>query len=131
MRPVLLDTHVFVWALAAPERLPAAAWPILRDPGTVLRLSVASAWELSIKVGLGKIVLPTEISRFVSEGCKQLEAQLLPIELAHLDRLAGLPPHHRDPFDRLIVAQAMADRMGLMSFDAAMQHYDVDLVGRG
>ncbi|MCB9740685.1 MAG: type II toxin-antitoxin system VapC family toxin [Deltaproteobacteria bacterium] len=126
MNPVLLDTHVFVWALAAPERLPAEAWPILRDESRPLRLSVASAWELSIKVGLGKIQLPTGISRFVSEGCRQLEAQLLPIGLAHLERLASLPMHHRDPFDRMIVAQARTDGLQLLSFDAALQAYDVD-----
>lgn len=128
MTPILLDTHVFLWALAAPDRMPAQAWPLLRDAADPLRVRVASAWEIAIKVQLGKLHLPTGVRSFIGDGCRRIGADLLGIDLTHLDALASLPPLHRDPFDRVLVAQAQADRMRLMSFDAAVARYDVALV---
>ena len=129
MDRILLDTHVFLWALAAPNRLPAAATLLLADQGVELLLSVASPWEMAIKVSVGKLHLPCELSQFVAEGCQQLVASLLPVELPHVTELAGLPWHHRDPFDRMLIAQARADRLQLMSYDHAMASYEVARAG--
>lgn len=126
---VLLDTHVFVWALADRPRLPAEAWTVLNDASLTLELSVASAWELAIKSARGRITLPGGVRRFVAEGCERTGVRLLGVDLAHLDELVGLPPHHRDPFDRLIVAQARSERMALLSYDQAVAAYDVRRVG--
>ena len=125
MRPILLDTHVFVWALADTECMPARAWPILRDPSQSLLLSVASAWELAIKSALGRITLPGGVQAFVAEGCRRTGVQLLGIDLAHLAEVERLPHHHRDPFDRLLIAQARVEGTALLSFDASVDAYEV------
>lgn len=126
MRPILLDTQVFVWALADTDRMPARAWPILRDPSQHLLLSVASAWELAIKSALGRITLPGGVQAFVAEGCRRTGVQLLGIDLAHLAEVERLPHHHRDPFDRLLVAQARVEGVALLSFDASLDAYEVN-----
>ena len=125
MSGILLDTHVFVWALAAPDRVPEAAWALLRDPTQQLSLSVASAWELAIKSAKGKISLPGGVQAFVSEGCRRTGVTLLGIDLAHTAEVEGLPHHHRDPFDRMLVAQARIEGLELLSFDRALDRYDV------
>lgn len=128
MDRVLLDTHVFLWALAAPERLSVGARGILQDEGVQLLVSVASPWEMAIKISVGKLHLPCELKRFVAEGCRQLDATLLPIDLSHLGELCALPWHHRDPFDRMLVAQAKTDGLRLMSYDKALAAYDVEMI---
>ncbi len=125
MRPILLDTHVFVWALAETDRMPARAWLVLRDPSQHLLLSVASAWELAIKSALGRITLPGGVQAFVAEGCRRTGVELLGIDLAHLAEVERLPHHHRDPFDRLLVAKARVEGMALLSFDASLDAYEV------
>lgn len=125
MRSVLLDTHVFVWALAEPERVPKDAWTILEDRECVLHFSIASAWELTINAGLGKIRLPGGVRAFVATGCQSGGVSLLPIDLSHLHALESLPDHHRDPFDRMILAQSLAESMLVLSYDGAFDAYDV------
>ena len=125
MTGILLDTHVFVWALAMPGRVPDAAWPVLRDPAQRLFLSVASAWELAIKSARGRISLPGGVQAFVGEGCRRTGVTMLGIDLAHTAEVERLPHHHRDPFDRMLVAQARVEDLGLLSFDGALDPYDV------
>jgi PIN domain nuclease of toxin-antitoxin system len=122
---VLLDTHIFVWALAEPDRVPKQAWPVLRDPSAQLFLSVASAWELAIKSGRGKIGLPGGVRDFVGEGCRRTGVTLLGIDLAHTAEVEQLPHHHRDPFDRMLIAQARVESLSLLSCDAAIGAYEV------
>lgn len=122
---ILLDTHVFVWAIGRSDRLSSRARGLLLDPANDLYLSVASAWELTIKEGMGKLVLPVPVDRFVAEGCGAAQIAVLPIELGHLAELARLPLHHRDPFDRMLVAQARREGLALLSEDAALTAYDV------
>ena len=125
MTGILLDTHVFVWALADPGRISDAAWPALRDPAQPLFLSVASAWELAIKSARGKIALPGGVRAFVGEGCRRAGVTLLGIDLAHTAEVGRLPHHHRDPFDRMLVAQARIEDLALLSYDGALDAYDV------
>ena len=122
--PVLLDTHVFVWALAEPSRVPEPAWAVLRDPAAKLFLSVASAWELGIKSARGRITLPGGVQLFVAEGCARTGVTMMGIDLAHVAAVARLPHHHRDPFDRMIIAQAQTESYALLSYDRAFDDYE-------
>ena len=125
MSGILLDTHIFVWALSDPDRVPASAWPLLRDPSRHLYLSVASAWELAIKTARGMISLPGGVRGFVGDGCRATGVVLLGIDLAHASEVERLPHHHRDPFDRMLIAQARVEGLSLLSVDRALHAYDV------
>lgn len=125
MTGVLLDTHVFVWALAMPSRIPDSVWSLLQDPEQRLLLSVASAWELAIKSARGRLSLPGGVQGFVGEGCRRTGVSMLGIDLAHTAEVERLPHHHRDPFDRMLVAQARVESLALLSFDSALDDYDV------
>lgn len=124
--PILLDTHVFVWALAARHRLPPHTWDLLSDPDQPLWLSMASAWELSIKAARGKLELGRGVDKFVAEGCHRAGIELVDVTLAHVAEVERLPLHHRDPFDRMLVAQARVERVPLLSFDPAVDAYEVE-----
>jgi PIN domain nuclease of toxin-antitoxin system len=121
---LLLDTHVFLWWIdGAPIPHPAAE--ALRDPENEVWLSAASAWEITIKVSLGKLRLPDRAARFIEEQRRINAFGWLPIEPAALDILQDLPFHHRDPFDRLLIAQALAAGHTLVSADSALDAYPV------
>ncbi len=120
---LLLDTHVFLWLQSEPERL--GPWlPAVSDPSTELLLSAASSWELTIKTSLGKITLPEPVATYVPSRARTSMIQLVGIEHAHVLAVAALPPLHRDPFDRLLIAQAAAIDARLLTADAAVIQYD-------
>lgn len=123
----LLDTHVLIWALAAPERLSAPARAILSRPQSELYVSVASAWELAILEGLGRVRLGAPVDVIFSERISALRIGLVALQLNHLAALAVLPSHHRDPFDRLLIATAHADDFTLISGDRQLARYDVNV----
>ena len=115
---VLLDTHLLLWALSAPARLPVAARRLIQDADVYV--SAASIWEISIKAALGKLTADPQ------EGLAALEPAgflSLPVAGVHAARVSSLPPVHRDPFDRLLVAQALVEPMRLVSTDAALRGY--------
>ena len=119
---VLLDTHVLLWALAADARLSEAQSRAIEE-GEVY-LSAASIWEIGIKRRLGKLDVPeTYVDVAVDAGCRPL-----PISWSHADAAATLPPHHADPFDRMLIAQARCEGMTLLSSDRKMQDYEVPLI---
>lgn len=125
---LLLDTHVLLWATAEPERLAERLRHALAVPGNTVFVSAASVWEIAIKRALGRIVFPLE----------DLDAVLaragfedLPIAAAHAIAAGGLPRHHADPFDRMLIAQAQVEDLTLVSEDAAFGAYDVRLFGAG
>lgn len=121
---LLLDTHVFLWLLAEPERL-GDHLEYLQDPGNDLLLSAASSWEIAIKVGLGRLQLPDDPKRYVPDRMRAIGAEPLPIEHAHVLAVAELPPHHRDPFDRVLVAQARQLEIPIVTADPQIARYDV------
>ncbi len=125
---LLLDTHALIWVLAAPDRLPAAARRAVRTADNEVYASVASAWEIAIKVAIGKL-------GFAAPDLEQALAdsgiQPLGISLRHAASVANLPPHHRDPFDRMLVAQALCESMTLVTRDRALSKYGVRLLWRG
>lgn len=126
---LLLDTHVFVWAVGDPARISDTGWALLDDPSLTLYLSVASAWELAVKASIGKLGLPVGVREFVADGCADAHIDLLPIDLAHVAAVEALPFHHRDPFDRMLVAQAQVSGVPILSYDATLDAYDVTRVG--
>lgn len=122
---LLLDTCAFLWWCADAEELSPAARAAIADAGNECFLSLASCWEMAIKASLGKLALAQSIERFVPEQLAANDFQLLDIRLRHIGRLEGLPFHHRDPFDRLLVAQAQAEGLTLVSADPSLAAYDV------
>ena len=121
-RPLLLDTHALIWALSAPRRLSAKVATVIRDPDTDVYVSAASTWEIAIKSALGKIDadLPT-----VVRGARAAGFEELPITVAHTVQLRALPAHHRDPFDRILVAQAIEERLSVVTHDSVFASYPV------
>ena len=125
---LLLDTHTFLWVAGRQQSalLPKATREILEDGANTLWLSLASVWELSIKVSTGKLQLTEPVIDLVQFQQAQSGIQILPITLAHLDLIETLPFHHRDPFDRLLIAQAKAENLILVSVDAAFDPYGIN-----
>lgn len=121
---LLLDTHVFLWLLSEPERL-GSHLQYLEDPGNDLLLSAASSWEIAIKVGLGRLDLPEDPKRYVPERMRAIGVLPLAIEHAHVLAVAELPLHHRDPFDRVLVAQARHLEIPIVTADPQFNRYDV------
>jgi len=115
---VLLDTHLLLWALSAPARLPVAARRLIQDADVYV--SAASIWEISIKAALGKLTADPQEVLAALEPAGFLS---LPVAGVHAARVSSLPPVHRDPFDRLLVAQALVEPMRLVSTDAALRGY--------
>jgi PIN domain nuclease of toxin-antitoxin system len=122
---LLLDTHALLWALSTPAKLPAPISRAIRDPTNAVFISAASAWEIAIKVGLGK--LSADVDEIVSAS---LEAGFdeLAITLAHAVRVRALPSHHRDPFDRMLIAQAVEEGLTVVTRDAAITRYGVSIL---
>jgi len=123
---LLIDTQCWLWMSAAPERLSKRTQELLRDPGTARLLSVASIWELVIKYQLGKIALPVAPHDFVPSRLETTQTDALPISAAHALRVGLLPRHHRDPFDRMIVAQALVEGIAVLTADRVFRRYEVE-----
>ena len=127
MTRLLLDTHAFLWFAFDDRRLSETAAAAIEDPAFVKILSIASLWEISIKVSLGKLELGTTVERFFAKEVEGREIELLGITTAHLIRLAALPFHHRDPFDRLIIAQAAVEGLPIASGDPHFAPYGIPI----
>ena len=125
---ILLDTEVWLWALASPERFGRHATTLLEELRHPLFLSAASLWEIAIKYSLGKLELPGEPSEFVPARLVEMRIDTLPIAGGHALGVADLPPHHGDSFDRLLVAQAQHERMALLTADPQLLLYDVETI---
>ena len=122
---VLLDTHVFLWWVEGDRALPAKARAALADPANECLLSLASAWELAIKAGLGKLKLALPVKRYIVENVAANDFRMLDIGIAHIGRVETLPPHHGDPFDRLLVAQALEEDIPVVTADPIFRKYGV------
>ena len=124
---LLLDTHVFLWLQTAPERL-GSRLSLVEDARTGLLVSAASSWEIAIKYGLGRLPLPEPPERYVPSRLRAVGAEPLPIEHAHALAVSSLPPLHRDPFDRLLVAQARHLGIPIMTADPQIAQYPVEVI---
>lgn len=124
---LLLDTHVWLWLQHVPERLGADALRDVEDPGNDVLLSAASSWEIAIKWALGKLPLPAPPDQYVPDRVLTSGVTPLPIQHRHALAVAQLPLHHRDPFDRLLVAQAREEAAVIVTGDRAFAAYDVEV----
>jgi PIN domain nuclease of toxin-antitoxin system len=122
-RHLLLDTHVFLWWRGEPSRLAPAVASRIATADLVF-VSVASAWEAAIKRSLGRLDLPDTLEA----GVLASGFQPLLISFSHAERAGALPPHHRDPFDRMLVAQAQAEDLTLVTHDRLLEPYDVEIL---
>ncbi len=122
---VLLDTHALLWFLSGDPRLNRHAYGLITDPANDMLLSVGSLWEIVIKASLGKLPLPEPFEEVIPAQLAAERIEVLPIEMRHLAALRRLPLHHRDPFDRLIIAQATAEGIPVVTDDAAFERYNI------
>ena len=122
---VLLDTHTFLWFLLEDPHLSTTANDLIIDPTNDIEVSPATYWEIAIKVSLGKYALPEPYDIFLEREIATNDFRILPIEPKHTAVLTTLPFHHRDPFDRLLIAQAMVEAIPILSVDTAFDAYPV------
>lgn len=122
---LLLDTHAFLWWVDGGTRVSVRARRAIANPANDCLLSIVSVWEMAIKVSLGKLRLPTSPERFVADQLAANHFNVLTCDLHHVCRLANLPFRHRDPFDRLLVSQALSDSLRIVSADPIFQKYGV------
>lgn len=125
---VLIDTNIFLWFIAGSDRLSDSARRTIADIENELLLSVASLWEIAIKSSLGKLELLRPFDQLIPEQLEINDIDVLPIELSHLSRIINLPLHHRDPFDRLIIAQSIVENLPIITSDAKFQQYSVQVI---
>lgn len=126
---ILLDTHTFLWFISGDAKLTGVARLTIEDLDNERFLSIASLWEIAIKTNLGRLnVLPEDetFANFFEQEAWCNSIEILPIELPHVALVASLPQHHRDPFDRLLVAQAQTENMVLISADSALDAYPIE-----
>jgi PIN domain nuclease of toxin-antitoxin system len=124
----LLDTHAFMWADSDPSRLSAKVATAISDPENTIFVSLVSIWEIQIKHQLGKLPLAIPLNEIIERQQNENALKLLPISLPHILSLAVLPLHHRDPFDRLLIAQARFEGLTLISHDSIMTQYAVHVL---
>jgi PIN domain nuclease of toxin-antitoxin system len=124
--PVLLDTHAFLWWCQDDRRLSRRARKTISQEDCLL--SVASMWEMAVKISLGRLTLPARLEAYVPEQMRANGFEQLEIGIRHLAGCAALPWHHRDPFDRLLAAQALAEDLAMVSQDKVMEEYGVQRV---
>ncbi len=125
---LLLDTHTFIWMDAAPEKLPRQVAELLQSPEHDLLLSVVSVWEIQIKTQLGKLDMHNDLAKLVQDQQKRNRLIVLPVTLVHVFSLGKLPLHHKDPFDRLLIAQAISENAALLSRDETFAAYPIKLL---
>ena len=125
---VLLDTHVLLWARAQPERLSDRVRDLLVDGDNFLLWSAASSWELAIKLRIGKLRLAEPLPKYLARVIREMRLRAIAVEHPHAWRVAELPEHHRDPFDRVLVAQAQLESVPILSADRHFDRYDVERI---
>jgi PIN domain nuclease of toxin-antitoxin system len=124
----LMDTHTFFWHIGGNPALSVHARAVIEQEGNVGYVSIVSIWELAIKVGLGKLTLAEPFHPYLSNQITQNGFDILPIQVEHTAKIVGMPHHHRDPFDRLIIAQSLVENIPILSVDTIFDDYDVQRI---
>ena len=125
---LLLDTHALLWFASGHRRLSPTASEEIASEGNTKWVSMASLWEMAIKIGVGQLRLESPLEEFVTTELGPRGLKVLPLRLAHLTGVISLPHHHRDPFDRLLAAQCLSEGLSLVSIDAVFDKYGVQRV---
>ncbi len=124
---LLLDSHTFIWSYKTPYLISESALSEMSKPVNQLFLSLASVWEIQLKIMIDKLNFQDSLADIIAEQKKVNNLQILPIKFSHIIELENLPFHHKDPFDRLLIAQAKVENMRLVSSDSKFSDYQVDL----
>ena len=124
----MLDTHAFLWWITDSPQLSSRVREIIADGRNELFFSAASGWEIAIKARLGRVEIPGDLERFLTEQLSQNAVWVLPLYLSHAVRTYALPGHHRDPFDRLLVSQALLERLPILSADPQISRYPIEVI---
>ena len=124
----LLDTHTFLWWVTNQPQLSERVKLILSDRNNQIFFSAASGWEIAIKTQLGKLEIPNEPEAFIANQLELNSFQILPIELKHTLHIYYLPIHHKDPFDRILIAQSQVEKLPLLTLDPQIMRYEVDVI---
>jgi PIN domain nuclease of toxin-antitoxin system len=125
---LILDTHAFIWWDEEPKRLGPAAQVECMNRANTLVLSLASVWEMQIKLSLGKLALRKPLREIINEQIRRNAMEILQIKLEHGLRLESLPLHHKDPFDRMLISQTIEENCQIVSHDLIISKYNVDVV---
>ncbi|KOR29022.1 twitching motility protein PilT [Achromatium sp. WMS1] len=125
---LLLDTHAFIWLNHAPEKLSTTIREYCEQGTEQFFLSLVTPWEMQIKQQLGKLHIQPVVNQVIDVNIKENNITLLPITLAHIEQLNNLPMHHRDPFDRMLIAQAQVEKMTLVTIDKIFANYNIDII---
>lgn len=125
---VLLDTHAFLWWIMDDPFLSPRARQVMEAADTEPFLSTASGWEIAIKCRLGKLILPADLQGFIAEQLRINAIQVLPIHMTHALHVFKLPDHHRDPFDRILVAQSQMEQLPILTADPQIAQYGVPVI---
>lgn len=128
MKKLLVDTHVFLWLNDQPEKLSTEALESCADPSNFLYLSLISLWEIQIKSQLGKLKTSLPWSSILKTQKEENGLQIVSLRETHIEQLNSLEPYHRDPFDRMLIAQAKSEGMYLVSKDSAFENYSIDVI---
>lgn len=124
---LLLDTQIFIWWDSEPDKLPQNILQLCQDETNTLVVSVAGIWEMQIKAQLGKLDLDRPLQQILREQQEDNRLELLPVEAIHVFGLQALPLHHKDPFDRLLIAQAITEGMPVLTVDTMFRHYPIQV----
>ena len=124
----LLDTNSFLWFISGSDKLSGQARNFMSELNNQLALSVSGLWEIAIKISLGRLELARPFEQFMQEQLRENAIEVLPIEIRHLTKLIQLPFHHRDPFDRLLIAQAIAEGIPVISADTVFKDYGIEVI---
>lgn len=124
----LLDTHVFLWWNLDDPRISNTARAFIADGGNDLFFSAASAWEIAIKLSIGRLTLPDTADKYISSRLALHHIQALPIQVSHAVRVASLEYIHKDPFDRLLIAQSQMEKIPILTADQQFAQYDVEII---
>ncbi|MBE9206948.1 type II toxin-antitoxin system VapC family toxin [Nostoc sp. LEGE 06077] len=122
---LLLDTQAFLWFVLNDRALSQVACDLIINPLNDILLSPASYWEIAIKVSIGKYQIPENFTTWIERQIQVNELEILPIKVSHTATIVNLPFHHKDPFDRLLVAQALTEKIPIISADAVLDNYAV------
>jgi PIN domain nuclease of toxin-antitoxin system len=123
---LLLDTHTLLWLVENDPQLSQTALDVLVDPGNELLLSPATYWELAIKISIRKYRLADPLADYIAEAVRLYGFSILPIDVKHAEAIVNLPHHHKDPFDRMLIAQSIVEDIPLVSSDAAFDAYPIN-----
>lgn len=125
---LLLDTHAFLWFVLNDSRLSSIARSAIANPDNTVLFSPASYWEIAIKISVGKYSIPGGFAEFIQQQIDGNDFTIQPVLVSHAAQVASLPFHHRDPFDRLLIAQSIVENVPLVSADGTFDEYSIDRI---